>query len=251
MPTAVDIAAWLDEELDAARYRVEEPENGLVVDAGGDGDADRVRREHDLPLDRARRRGRRAAAARPSPLVVVHRPRPARAQARRARRMPACRCTAPTPRSTARPPTGPATSWPALLGITVEGRFAPYEGSLAGVHGTFEGGWDAPGRDDRGRRSGEAPEAYRNASAVGQVGIVTGAGGMTMWLEEAIGARLRHVHHRRGQHVHAALRARGRASTCCWAGMTSRSGRGSRRSGERTAERFGLEHRFIEEPHIG
>ena len=36
MVTAAEIAAWLDAELDAARYRVGEPENGLVVDAGGE-----------------------------------------------------------------------------------------------------------------------------------------------------------------------------------------------------------------------
>ena len=29
-----EIAAWLDAELDAERYRAEEPENGLNVDAG-------------------------------------------------------------------------------------------------------------------------------------------------------------------------------------------------------------------------
>ena len=52
-----------------------------------------------------------------------------------------------------------------LLGITVEGRFAPYEGSLAGVHGTFEGGWDAPGRDRRDRAREGAGGASEHVDA--------------------------------------------------------------------------------------
>jgi putative NIF3 family GTP cyclohydrolase 1 type 2 len=73
----------------------------------------------------------------------------------------------------------------ALLGITVEGRFAPYEGSLAGVHGTIDGGWDALVATVASTL-GKVPEADRNASTARRVGIVTGAGGYTMWLEEAI-----------------------------------------------------------------
>ena len=53
MPTAVDIAGWLDEALEAARYRAEEPENGLVVDFGRAGNGRRLDREHHLSLDRA------------------------------------------------------------------------------------------------------------------------------------------------------------------------------------------------------
>ena len=74
MPTAAEIAAWLDGELEAARYRAEEPENGLVVDAG---------REVTLLASAVNTTFgsiELAAAAgaqlrpRPSPVVAVHRP---------------------------------------------------------------------------------------------------------------------------------------------------------------------------------
>jgi len=71
-----------------------------------------------------------------------------------------------------------------LIGMDVQGRFAAYEGALAGVYGAWHGSLDGLLTSVVGAIGGK-PEVIRAATECRQVGIVTGAGGMSSWLDEA------------------------------------------------------------------
>ena len=70
------------------------------------------------------------------------------------------------------------------LDIVVDGRFASYCGGLVGVHGRWEGTFDA--FEARARAELAAPvQLWRNPTDFGHIGLVTGGGGWTTWVEEA------------------------------------------------------------------
>ena len=71
-----------------------------------------------------------------------------------------------------------------MLGLKVTGRFADYEGALAGVHGSWPGSLDELAAKVAAELGGD-PEVHRNQARCDHVGIVTGAGGLTSWVEEA------------------------------------------------------------------
>ena len=248
MPTAIEIAAWLDEALDAARYRVEEPENGLVLDAGGD--VTRIASAVNTTF-----RSIELAAAAGAQLLLVHHPSWSYIDRDLHPRKLAALADAGVSLYGAHasldcaPANGTGHELARLLGVTVEGRFAPYEGSLAGVHGTFEGGWDRL-VEAMGTALGKAPEAQRNTATAGRVGIVTGAGGMTSWLEEAIGLGCDTYITGEGS-MYTRLYAREAGINLLLGGHDLTERPGIEGLGARTAAAFGLDHRFIEEPHIG
>ena len=248
MPTAVEIAAWLDAELDAVRYRAEEPENGLVVDAGGE--VTLVASAVNTTFQSIE-----LAAAAGAQLVLVHHPSwPYIDRDLHERKLAALADTGVSLYGAhasldCAPEHATGHELARLLGIEVDGRFAPYEGSLAGVYGTFDGGWDglvATVRDVLGT----TPEAHRNRDAAERVGIVTGAGGMTAWLEEAVGLGCDTYLTGEGS-MYTRLYAKEAGINLVLGGHDLTERPGIEALGERTAKRFGIEHRFIEEPHIG
>jgi putative NIF3 family GTP cyclohydrolase 1 type 2 len=181
MPNVVlasEIAAWLDAELGAEQYRAEEPENGLVVDAGRP--VLRVASAVNTTFETIAE-----ASAAGADLLIVHHPSwPYIDLGLHQRKLDAVVAAgmslygAHASLDCAEDGTGLALA--RLLG----GRFAEYQGGLAGIHGRFAGGWDALIRVVS-HRLGVTPEAHENAATCEQVGIVTGGGGMTSWLEEA------------------------------------------------------------------
>ena len=248
VPTAVDIAGWLDEELEAARYRAEEPENGLVVDAGGPVTV--VASTVNTTF-----RSIALAAAAGAQLLLVHHPswsyidRDLHERKLAALRDAGVSLYGAHASLDCAPAHGTGHELAAMLGITVEGRFAPYEGSLAGVHGTVEGGWDALVATVASAL-GRGPEAHRNASTARHVGIVTGAGSYTMWLEEAIALGCDTYITGEGS-MYTRLYAREAGINLLLGGHDLTERPGIEALGRRTAEQFGLEHRYVEEPHIG
>ncbi len=248
MPGALEIAAWLDGELEAARYRVEEPENGLVVDAGGD--VTRIGSAVNTTFGSIE-----LAASTGAQLLLVHHPSwPYIDRDLHPRKLAALADAGVSLYGAhasldCAPAHGTGHELARLLGVTVEGRFAPYEGSLAGVHGTFEGGWDRLVAV-MGTTLGKAPEAHRNAMSVHRIGIVTGAGGMTSWLEEAVGLGCDTYVTGEGS-MYTRLYAQEAGINLLLGGHDLTERAGIEALGMRTAAAFGLEHRFIEEPHIG
>ncbi len=246
--TATEIAAWLDAELDAARFRDEEPENGLLVDAG---------RPITVVASTVNTTfgSIELAAAGGGVLMVVHHPswsyidRDLHARKLAALADAGVSLYGAHASLDCAPERGTGHELAALLGVTVEGRFAPYEGSLAGVHGTFEGGWDAL-VERTGRVLGRPPEAHRHRSTAAHVGIVTGAGGMTGWLEEAIGLGCDTYLTGEGS-MYTRLYAKEAGVNLLLGGHDLTERPGIEALGRRTADRFGLEHRYLEEPHIG
>ena len=248
MPTAVDIAAWLDEELEAARYRADEPENGLVVDAGGPVTV--VASTVNTTF-----RSIALAAAAGAQLLLVHHPswsyidRDLHERKLAALRDAGVSLYGAHASLDGAPAHGTGHELAALLGITVDGRFAPYEGSLAGVHGTVEGGWDALVATVASAL-GRVPEAQRNASTARHVAIVTGAGSYTMWLEEAIALGCDTYITGEGS-MYTRLYAREAGINLILGGHDLTERPGIEALGRRTADQFGLVHRYVEEPHIG
>jgi putative NIF3 family GTP cyclohydrolase 1 type 2 len=248
VPSALEIAAWLDDELDAARYRVEEPENGLIVDAGRA--VTRIASAVNTTF-----RSIELAEAAGAQLLLVHHPPWSYIDRDLHPRKLAALADAGVALYGAHasldcaPANGTGHELARLLGISVEGRFAPYEGSLAGVHGTVEGGWDRL-VEAIGSALGKAPEAHRNAGAAGRIGIVTGAGGMTAWIEEAVGLGCDTYLTGEGS-MYTRLYAREAGVNLLLGGHDLTERPGIEALGERTAAAFGLEHRFVEEPHIG
>jgi putative NIF3 family GTP cyclohydrolase 1 type 2 len=246
--TAGDIAAWLDAQLDAARYREEEPENGLIVDAGG-------------PLTvvasavNTTFRSIELAAEAGAGLLLVHHPSWSYIDRDLHERKLAALAASGVSLYGAHasldcaPEHGTGHELAALLGVAVEGRFAPYEGSLAGVHGTFDGGWDAL-LERTGEVLGRRPEAHRHRPTATRIGIVTGAGGMTGWLEEAISLGCDTYITGEGS-MYTRLYAMEAGINLVLGGHDLTERPGIEALGRRTAARFGLEHRFVEEPHIG
>ena len=181
--SAAELADFLDGLLDAAAFRLHEPENGLLIDG-----------QRSVTLIGAAVNTSFAAietaAEAGCELLLVHHAswshidgalhEPKMARLRELGISLYCAHAA----LDCAPRIGTADALAQLLGIPVEGRFADYEGGLAGIHGPWSGTLD-----DLARRLAEvlavAPEVQHNAAACRRVGIVAGAGGLTGWLEEA------------------------------------------------------------------
>ena len=72
----------------------------------------------------------------------------------------------------------------AALGVTVEERFLPYHGGMAGVIGRHDGTFAA--LHERARDVLGVPiEAWENVPTSRRVAIITGGGHMTAWVEDA------------------------------------------------------------------
>ena len=97
---------------------------------------------------------------------------------------------------------------------------------------------------------GRPPEAHRHRPTAARVGIVTGAGGMTGWLEEAISLGCDTYLTGEGS-MYTRLYAKEAGVNLVLGGHDLTERPGIEALGRRTAARFGLEHRFLEEPHIG
>ena len=248
MVSAVDIAAWLDAELDAPGYRAGEPENDLVVDAGRD--VSLVASAVNTTFDAIE-----LAAAAGAQLLLVHHPPWSYIDRDLHGRKLAALAEAGVSLYGAHasldgaPDHGTGHELGRLLDIEIAGRFAPYEGSLAGVHGSFEGGWDDLVARI-GRVLGRAPETHRNHARAARIGIVTGAGGMTSWLEEALGLGCDTYLTGEGS-MYTRLYAKEAGINLILGGHDLTERPGIEALGRRTAERFAIGHRFMEEPHIG
>jgi putative NIF3 family GTP cyclohydrolase 1 type 2 len=179
---ATDIAVWLDAELHAEHFRAEEPENGLLFDAGRPVQslASAVNTTFDTIAE--------AASIRADLLMVHHPSWPSIDLGLHQQKLDALAARgislygAHASLDCAEDGTGLALA--RLIGLSVDGRFAEYHGGLAGVHGRFAGGWDAL-LAVIGRDLDITPEAHRNSNTCERVGIVTGGGGLTGWLDEA------------------------------------------------------------------
>jgi putative NIF3 family GTP cyclohydrolase 1 type 2 len=178
-----DIATWLDELLNASAFRENEPENGLVVDGGRP--VTLVGAAVNTTFAAVD-----AAVAAGAELVLVHHAswsyidrslhEPKLARLRSAGI--SLYCAHASLDGADRIGTGFALAQ--LLGVTVEGRFAEYEGAPAGVQGRWQGSLDDLVRATTAQIGGN-PEVIRGSPRCERVGMVTGAGGMTSWLEEA------------------------------------------------------------------
>lgn len=71
-----------------------------------------------------------------------------------------------------------------LVGVTIEGRFLDYFGGQAGVYGSCEGRF-AEFVDRANEVLGVRVESWKNSDSFDKVAIVTGGAGMTSMLEEA------------------------------------------------------------------
>lgn len=247
MPNARDVAAWLDDRLDAARFRAAEPENGLIVDSR------RPVRVIASSVNTTFESIAGAARAGADLLLVHHPSWPDIDLGLHERKLDAVRNAgislygAHASLDGAEDGTGRALA--SLLGIAVEGQFATYEGALAGVHGTFLGGWNAL-IDCATERLGVAPEAHRNNAKCVHVGVVTGAGGMTGWLDEA--QQLGCDTYLTGEgSMYTRVFAREVELNLVLAGHDLTETPGIEALASAAAEQFGLPHVPVREPHIG
>jgi putative NIF3 family GTP cyclohydrolase 1 type 2 len=241
------IGIWLDEELDAERYRASEPENGLLLNAT------RPVSEIAAAVNTTFATIAAAAAA-GAELLLVHHPswsyidldlHPLKLTALREAGISLYGAHASLDAAA----EGTAKALARLLDVTIDGRFAEYESGLAGVHGRFPGGWDAL-IDLVGTRLGKAPEAHRNADACERVGIVTGAGGLTGWLNQAADLGCDTYITGEGS-MYTRLYARERGINLILAGHDLTEAPGIHALAERTANHFGIPSVALEEPHIG
>jgi dinuclear metal center YbgI/SA1388 family protein len=242
-----DIAAWLDGELEAEKYRAEEPENGLVVDA----------RRPVLRIASAVNTTFATiseAAAAGADLLLVHHPSwPYIDLGLHQRKLDALLAAgislygAHASLDAAAEGTGQALA--RLIGLSTEGRFADYQGGQAGVHGRFGGGWDAL-VEVIGLRLGITPEAHQNSDMCERVGIVTGAGGLTGWLDEARALGCDTYLTGEGS-MYTRLFAREMGINLILAGHVATEAPGIRALAERTASHFQLPSVALSEEHIG
>lgn len=242
-----EVAAWLDERLDAVRFRDEEPENGLILD----GDRSVTTIASSVNTTFASISGAVDAGAE---LLLVHHPTwPHIDLGLHQRKLAALResrlslYSAHASLDGAENGTGRALA--TLLGITVEGRFARDMGAPAGVYGQLEGGWDAL-LERVSQRLGRSPEAHRGSPRCERVGIVTGAGGLTGWLDEA--QKLGCDTYLTGEgSMYTRLFAREAGLNLVLAGHDLTEIPGIETLGAATAAHFGLKHATVREPHIG
>jgi putative NIF3 family GTP cyclohydrolase 1 type 2 len=178
-----DIAALLDEMLDAAAFRANEPENGLVVDGGRPvtliGAAVNT---SFVAIDAAADAGAELLLVHHTSWSYIDRSLHEPKLARLRERGVSLYCAHASLEGADRIGTGFALA--ALLGLAVDGRFAEYEGAPAGVFGEWTGSLaDLVGTT--ANAIGGQPEVHENSTRSARVGMVTGAGGLTSFVEEA------------------------------------------------------------------
>lgn len=182
MRTPAEVATLLDALLDVPRFRETEPENGLLVDA------DRPVRRLGAAVNTTFRAIDAAAESGVEMLLVHHPSWPhidLRLHDRKLARLRELGVSLYGAHASldAAPGFGTGDALARLLGIQVDGRFADYEGGLAGVHGRRGGDFD-----DLVvivRASVGPCETVRSHERAERIGIVTGAGSYTSWLQEA------------------------------------------------------------------
>jgi len=182
--SAGDVAAYLDELLNAAAFRENEPENGLVIDGG------RPVTRVGVAVNTTFEAIDGAAAAGAELLLVHHTSWPYIDRSLHEPKMARLRehgvslyCAHASLDGADRIGTGFALA--GLIGVEIQGRFAEYEGAPAGVYGAWQqGGLDSLLSALVGAIGGQ-PEVIRGAEECRRIGIVTGAGGLSGWLDEA------------------------------------------------------------------
>jgi dinuclear metal center YbgI/SA1388 family protein len=244
---ATEIAAWLDAELQAERYRAEEPENGLLVDTGRP--VLRIASAVNTTFETIA-----AASAAGAELLLVHHPSwPDIDLGLQQRKLDALAAAgvslygAHASLDCAEDGTGLALA--RLVDVSVEGRFAEYQGGLAGVHGRFAGGWDSL-VGAVSERLGVTPEVHRNTETCERVGIVTGGGGLTGWLDDARAAGCDTYLTGEGS-MYTRLFAREMGINLILAGHVATEAPGIHALRERTASHFGLPGLALSEALIG
>ena len=181
--SAVEIAAYLDEMLNAEFFRQHEPENGLVVDG------ERPVTLIGAAVNTTFAAIEAAAAAGAQMLLVHHASWPYIDRSLHEPKVARLRelgislyCAHASLDGADKIGTGFALA--ELVGLAVVGRFAEYEGAPAGVHGSWSTDLDLFVGAIRSAVGGQ-PEVVRASERCQQIGIVPGAGGLTSWLEEA------------------------------------------------------------------
>jgi dinuclear metal center YbgI/SA1388 family protein len=177
------IVTYLDGLLGAEAFREEEPENGLMLDAG------RPATRIGAAVNTSFFSIRRAVKEHIDLLLVHHASWPYIDFSLKDRKEEILTSAGISLYSAhasldCAPEVGTADSLARLVGLGVEGRFAKYGAGLAGVYGQVEGTFsEFVLRAEQAL--GVPVESWGNADAFGRVGLVTGAGGMTNMLEEA------------------------------------------------------------------
>jgi putative NIF3 family GTP cyclohydrolase 1 type 2/ribonuclease HI len=180
---AAEVGAYLDELLNAASFRANEPENGLVVDGGQPVSlVGAAVNTTFAAIDAAATAGVELLLVHHTSWPYIDRSLHEQKLARLRERRVSLYCAHASLDGADRIGTGFALA--ELLGIAVDGRFAEYEGAPAGVHGAWKGGLDGLVRKIDAALGGR-PEVLRAHDRCTRVGIVPGAGGLTGWLEEA------------------------------------------------------------------
>ena len=177
------IAGYLDELLNAAAFRENEPENGLVVDGG------RPVTRVGVAVNTTFAAIDAAAAAGAELLLVHHTSWPYIDRSLHEPKLSHLRelgvslyCAHASLDGANSIGTGFALA--RLVGLDVDGRFAEYEGAPAGVYGPWRGDLDGLIGALVATIGGQ-PEVVRSSDDCRKVGIVTGAGGLSSWLDEA------------------------------------------------------------------
>jgi dinuclear metal center YbgI/SA1388 family protein len=183
--SAAELAADLDALLAAARFRAEEPENGLILDAGRP--VTRVGAAVNTSFAAIER-----AAAEGVELLLVHHPSwPQIDLATHEPKLARLRALGVSLYSAhasldAASDVGTGDALAASLGITTDARFVGYVGGQAGVVGDWTATLERL-TEVLASAIGGRPEVHANSPTCRRVAIVTGAGGTTSWLEEARG----------------------------------------------------------------
>jgi putative NIF3 family GTP cyclohydrolase 1 type 2/ribonuclease HI len=177
------IADFIDMLLNAASFRANEPENGLIVDAGRPvtlvGAAVNT---SFAAIDAAADAGAELLLVHHTSWSFIDRSLHEPKLARLRERGVSLYCAHASLDGADRIGTGFALA--ALLGMAVDGRFADYEGAPAGVLGEWKGSLADLVRKTASAIGGQ-PEVVENSTRSARVGIVTGAGGLTSFVEEA------------------------------------------------------------------
>jgi dinuclear metal center YbgI/SA1388 family protein len=245
-PSARQITAWLDRRLEAARYRVEEPENGLIIDA------ERPVRLIASSVNTSFGAIARAADAGAELLLVHHASWSYIDLALHERKLAALRDAnlslycAHDSLDCAEEGTGRALA--DLLDVAIDGRFAQHAGGSVGVHGRVAG-WEPLLRSVT-QHLGRVPEVHRNNQRCERLAIVTGAGGQTSWLQEARQLGCDTFLTGEGS-MYTRLFAREAGVNLVLAGHDLTETPGIEALAHATAEAFGLATIAIREPHIG
>jgi putative NIF3 family GTP cyclohydrolase 1 type 2 len=247
-PSVAAVTAWLDHLLDAQKFRGNEPENGLIVDAG------QPVRRLGAAVNTSFEAIEAALDAGVDLLLVHHASWPYidlglhDEKLARLKLLGISLYCAHASLDGA-PDVGTGDSLARLLGLDVQGRFAEYEGALAGVHGLWPGSLDDLVAA-LVRAVGGDPEVHRQQARCDRVGIVTGAGSLTSWVEEARALGCDTYLTGEGS-IYTRLYAKEAHVNLVLAGHYRTEAPGIRTLGERTAEHFEIEWRFVEDDPIG